>query len=122
MAELLDDMKLSKIFKAKYTIRRSNYCGNKCDFNLEDNDKYQFIQDRNNESKRIGEKVSQPSTGFIAIQFCLSSDCKYIDLYGFDGLQNPTYYNKSNYKTLHNGDKELNKIKEYEKCNLLKIH
>ena len=111
-----------KMFNSKYTIRRSRYCGNICNFDLNDGDKYQFIQDRNDESKRIGEKVSQPSTGFIAIQFCLSSKCKSIDLYGFDFFKNPTYYNKPNYKPLHNGDKEFKKILEYEKCNLLKIH
>ena len=111
-----------KMFNSKYTIKRSKYCGNNCSFTLKDDDKYQFIQDRNNESKRIGEKISHPSTGFVAIQFCLSSECKCIDLYGFDGLKNPTYYNKSNYKTLHNGDKEFEKILEYQKYKLLNIN
>lgn len=110
-----------EMFNAKYTIRRSRYCGTVCNFDLNDGDKYQFIQDRNEESKRIGEKVSQPSTGFIAIQFCLSSECRSIDIYGFDFFKNPTYYNKPNYKPLHNGDKESDKILEYKKYHLISI-
>lgn len=110
-----------EMFNAKFTVRRSKYCGNKCNFELTSNDKIQFTQDPNNESKRLREKVSQASTGFLALQFCLSSECKIIDLYGFDGFKNITYYNNINYKTTHNGDKELEKILEYEKYNLLKI-
>lgn len=110
-----------KMFNTKYTVRRSKYCGNRCNFDLTTNDKIQFAQNPNEESKRIKEKISQASTGFIALQFCLSSKCKSIDLYGFDGFKNVTYYNKPNYRTLHNGNKELDKILEYEKYGLINV-
>ena len=109
-------------FKTKYTIRRSSFCGTKCMFEVNPQDNYQLQQVSNEECNRRKLKFSQPSTGFIAINFALSTKCKSIDLYGFDGLQTPTYYNPIGYKPLHNGNKELEKILEYEKCNLLKIY
>lgn len=109
-------------FKPTYTIKRSSFCGTKCTFDLNYQDSNQLQQVSNDECNKRKLKCSQPSTGFIAINFVLSTEYKSMDLYGFDGLQSPTYYNPSGYKTLHNGIKELEKILEYEKCNLLKIY
>ena len=109
-------------FNCKYTIRRSIFSNSKCDFDLKRTDRSQFAQSANKQSIINGCKNSQASTGFLAIQFCLSANCKSIDLYGFDFFKSPTYYNPTGYKTMHNGDKESEKVLEYQECNLLKIH
>lgn len=108
------------MFNSKYTIRRSKLCKNTCTFNIEPVDRKELAQKRT-KFVSIGKKA-QPSTGFIAINFVLCTDCKSIDLYGFDFFKNPTYYNPKGYQTLHNGNKEEEKIMEYQECNLLKIH
>ena len=108
------------MFDAKYTIRRSKLCKNICNFNIEPVDRKGLAQQR---TKFVGiNSKAQPSTGFVAINFALSTECKSIDLYGFDFFKSPTYYNPIGYQTLHNGDKEGEKVLEYEKCGLLKIH
>lgn len=121
LACTLKDEELYK-FKTIYTVRRSNFCGTKCMFELNPQDNYQLQQVSNDECDKRKLKYSQPSTGFIAINFALSTECKSIDLYGFDGFKNATYYNPKGYKTLHNGNKEIEKILEYQNSNLLKIH
>ena len=107
------------MFGAKYIIRRSKLCKNICNFNIEQIDRKELVQKRN-KFIPLGKK-SQPSTGFIAINFALSTQCKNIDLYGFDFFKSPTYYNPIGYQTLHNGDKEGEKVIEYQNCGLLKI-
>ena len=109
------------IFNPKYTVRRSVYSNSRCDFNLKNDDRKIYAQEANAISKKSGLINSQASTGFLAIQFCLSSNCKSIDLYGFDFFKSATYYNRPGYKTMHNGDKEAEKVLEYEKYGLLKI-
>lgn len=111
-----------KKYNAKYTVRRSIYSHSICDFELRKDDKFIFAQEANINCKNNNISKSQASTGFLAIQFCLSSDVKNIDLYGFDFFKTVTFYNPKGYKTMHNGDKEADKVLEYEKCNLLKIH
>lgn len=100
-----------KSYNARYTIRRSKLCQNTCDFNL-------IASDR----MRLKQCASQPSTGYLAVDFALGCNCQSIDLYGFDFFQNPTYYNPEGYKTLHNGNKEQERIVECAKAGLLKIH
>lgn len=100
-----------KLFNATYTVKRSNLCQNVCNFNLSKVDRYLLKQGN-----------SQASTGFIAINFALNSDCKSIDLYGFDFFKSPTYYNPEGYKTLHNGMSEKDKVLEYEENKLLRIN
>ena len=106
-----------------WTIKRSNLCRNICTFDLHPSDRIRFAQVPNAtvRAERHGLK-SQASTGFIAIQFALSTACKSIDLYGFDFFKTDTYYNPEGYKTLHNGDKEAEKVLEYAKYGLVKIH
>lgn len=99
-----------KIFNAKYTVKRSNLCQNACDFDVSKYDRCSLKQGRAN-----------PSTGFLAINFALSTECKSIDLYGFDFFKSPTYYNPKDYKTLHNGESEAVKVKEYAENNLVRI-
>lgn len=99
-----------KIFNARYTVKRSNLCQNNCDFEVTKIDRC-----------ILSQGFSQPSTGFIAINFALSTKCKSIDLYGFDFFKSPTYYNPKGYKTLHDGMKEADKVFEYQENNLLTI-
>lgn len=107
------------MYNAKYTIKRSKLCHNICNFNINSRDRMRISQEPN-EMTRIGHR-SQPSTGFIAINFALTCEYKNIDLYGFDFFKNPTYYNPKGYKTLHNGNKEEEKILEYQECGLVNI-
>ena len=100
-----------KIFNATYTVKRSNLCQNACNFDISKIDRVSLKQG-----------VSQPSTGVMAINFALSANCKSIDLYGFDFFKSPTYYNPKDYKTLHNGFDEAEKVKEYAENGLLKIN
>lgn len=108
-------------FNAAFTVRRSKLCHNICDFNCSKEDRARLIQE-GNYLRKLEHKKSQPSTGFLAINFVLSTNYNKLDLYGFDFFATPTYYNPKGYKTLHNGNKEQEKILEYQQCNLLKIH
>lgn len=99
-----------KIFNATYTVKRSNLCQNVCNFDLSSLDRRQLKQ---------GSAL--PSTGFVAINFALSANAKSIDLYGFDFFKSPTYYNAPDYKTLHNGASEAEKVLEYAENNLVRI-
>lgn len=111
-----------KQFNAKVTVRRPNLCQNKCDLSLSSTDRTRFAQVPC-EYRRITRPghLSQASTGYLAIQFALSTECSGIDLYGFDFFKNPTYYNPAGYQTLHNGDKEGEKVLEYAKYGLVNI-
>lgn len=97
-------------FGDAYTVRRSSLCQNICNFNLSSLDRRQLKQGG-----------AQASTGFIAINLALSAGAKNIDLYGFDFFKSPTYYNAPNYKTLHNGASEAEKVLEYAKNGLLRV-
>lgn len=93
------------------SVKRSKLCRNLCDFKVATPDRIALRQGN-----------EQASTGFIAINFALSSECKSIDLYGFDFFENTTYYNPEGYQTMHNGQKEAEKVLEYEKNGLLTIN
>lgn len=97
-------------FGDAYTVRRSSLCQNICNFNLSSLDRRQLKQGG-----------AQASTGLVAINFALSADAKSIDLYGFDFFKSPTYYNAPDYKTLHNGAREAEKILEYADNNLVRV-
>lgn len=121
LACTLDNLELNK-FSDAYRVQRSKLCQNACDFKISTADRVQLAQTPNNYVKEMrGGLKSQASTGFIAINFALSCGCRSIDLYGFDFFDKPTYYNPEGYKTLHNGDKEKEKILEYKNCGLLEI-
>ena len=109
-------------FRADVTVRRSNLCHNRCDLALSTTDRTRFAQVPCEYRRRtLPGHLSQASTGFLAIQFALSTQCKSIDLYGFDFFRSDTYYNPAGYQTLHNGDKEAEKVLEYAKYGLLEI-
>lgn len=121
LACTLNSEELSRFGKA-YTVRRSKLCKNICDFNVTPIDRVLLAQNANITARCRGLERSQASTGFIAINFALSADPKSIDLYGFDFFKSDTYYNPKGYQPLHNGDKEAEKILEYEKNGLLTTH
>lgn len=108
-------------FDAIFTVRRSNLCQNVCNFNVSKSDRARIAQAPNKAQIARGKGKSQPSTGFIAINFALSAGAKQIDLYGFDFFRSPTYYNPAGYVTLHNGEKEAEKVLEYAKWGLVNI-
>ena len=64
----------------------------------------------------------QPSTGFMAIDLCLTAGAKSIDLFGFDFEQTPTFYNPEGYQTKHDYPCEKRIVLEYERCGLLTIN
>lgn len=107
------------MYNAKYTVRRSKLCHNICTFNIDRLDRARISQQPGKLIKP-GHR-SQPSTGFVAINFVLTCDYKKLDVYGFDFFKTPTYYNPKGYQTLHNGNKEGEKVLEYQKCGLLTI-
>lgn len=114
----LNSEELSR-FGDAYTVRRSKLCRNDCDFSVAPIDRVLLAQEPSRTALKNGLKKSQASTGFIAINFALSCDPKSIDLYGFDSFKASTYYNPIWYQTLHNGQKEAEKILEYENSGLL---
>lgn len=98
-------------YKAKYVINRSKYYENIADFTVSNRDR-----------RLLTEKIgSQPSTGFMSIDMCLTAGAKSIDLYGFDFERTPTFYNPENYQTKHNYNKEKEIVLEYEKTGLLTV-
>ena len=65
---------------------------------------------------------SQPSTGFMAVNICLYFRAKEINLYGFGGEKEKTFYNTPDYQTQHNYKSELEILRGYEAVGLLKFH
>lgn len=99
-------------YNADYVVNRSGYYRNAVRFIISN-------ADRELLKRKIGK---QPSTGFMAIDLCLTAGAESIDLYGFAGNASPTFYNEPDYITQHDYDKEQEIIKIYEKCGLLKIN
>lgn len=81
-------------FNAKYVVNRCTMKRNKTractHFNKGETDRM---------AKYLGAK---PSTGFMAIDFCVRAGAKHVWLFGFDWGDTPTYYNPADYKTPHN--------------------
>jgi len=98
-------------YHAKYIINRSRSYRNPAHFTIS-------TQDRMALKEKLG---SQPSSGFMAIDLCLFARAKHIDLYGFAGVEAPTFYNDPNYQTQHDYNKEQEYIREYAEQGLLDI-
>lgn len=98
-------------YNARYTLNRSGHYRNAVQYVIS-------TQDRELLKEKIG---SQPSTGFMAIDLCLTARARHIDLYGFDFEKTPTFYNPEGYETQHNYNKEEQIVREYESCGLLSI-
>ena len=110
-----------KLFGRVVLIKRSKLSKNICHFSINPADRVSLCQGASVYASKMGYKESQPSTGFVAINFALSTQASSIDLYGFDFFESPTYYNQVGYQTLHNGEKEAEKVLEYQKWGLLNI-
>lgn len=65
---------------------------------------------------------AQPSTGFLAVDLCMMSGAKRIDLYGFDFEKTPTFYNPAGYKTKHDYAKEKEIMLDFQKRGVLTIN
>ena len=111
LACILQDYEI-KSFNPKYVANRSKSYLNNADFTI-NNTERAIMKDG------IG---SQPSSGFMAINICLSFGAKHIDLYGFDWEATPTFYNDPNYMTQHNYNKEHEIINGYVSAGLVSIY
>lgn len=98
-------------YHAKYVCNRSRFYNN-IGYTLRDNCRMRLAE----------ELGAQPSTGFIAIDICLTFKAKSIDLYGFDFEATPTFYNPINYKTQHKYVKEKEIVLKYAKEKKLTIN
>lgn len=99
-------------YNATWVANRSRHYKNPVYFTIPDIDR-----------KIIRDKLDcQPSTGFMAIDLCLASGAKSIDLFGFDFERTPTFYNPEGYQTQHDYPKEKQIVLEYERCGLLTIN
>lgn len=97
-------------YKAKYVLNRSGIASN--------NAPTISKEDRNKLAQMIG---SQPSSGFMAIDMCLTANAKSITLYGFDFERTKTFYNPEGYVSPHNYNKEQTLVLGYEQAGLLKL-
>lgn len=99
-------------YNAKWVINRSNKYDNFVDYIVPNIDR-----------KRMRDKLeAQPSTGFMAIDICLTAQAKQIDLYGFDFEKTKTYYNEDSYITQHKYSEEEKIVLEYQRNGLLTIY
>lgn len=101
-----------EFYKAKYLVNRSKSYLNDVPYSISN-------KDRRVMSEKIG---FQPSSGFMAVDLCLTAGAKSINLYGFDWEQTPTYYNRQGYVTQHCYRIEKEIINRYEKAGLLTIN
>ena len=100
------------MYKPRYIINRSgNYKNYLASFTINNRDRALM-------KAGLG---SQPSTGFMAVNICLTFGAKEINLFGFNGT-GISYPNDPKYKTQHDMKKELEVYKGYEAIGLLKIH
>ena len=71
---------------------------------------------------KLKERLNaQPSTGFMAIDLCLTAGASSITLFGFDFEKTPTFYNPENYQTAHDYNAEESIVMEYVKNNLVRM-
>ena len=100
------------LFNPKWVVNRSNKYDNFVDYIIPNIDR-----------KKIRDKLNaQPSTGFMAIDLCLTAQAKTIDLYGFDFEKTKTFYNDPNYVTQHKYSEEEKIVLEYQRNELLTIY
>lgn len=103
----------AKSYKPKYIANRSkSYRNSFADFTINS-------VERANIKNIIG---SQPSSGFMAINICLYFKAGHIDLYGFAGNSQPTFYREDGFETQHNYDYEQGMIHLLELAGLVNIY
>ena len=99
-------------YNAKWVTNRSTSYVNPVYFTIPNSDR-RMLRDKLN---------CQPSSGFMAIDLCLAAGAKFINLFGFDFEETPTFYNPEGYQTSHNYPSEKRIVLEYERCGLLTIN
>lgn len=76
----------------------------------------------NKERARLRDRIGkQPSSGFMAIDLCLTAGAKSITLFGFDFGKTQTFYNDPNYITQHDYNTEEKIVLDYVKNGLVKV-
>lgn len=65
---------------------------------------------------------AKPSSGYIAIAFCLFAEAKSITLFGFDWERTPTFYNPKEYKSPHAYSKEEKAVRNFVESGRVKIY
>lgn len=99
-------------YNAMFTVNRSGHYRNAVEYTISNFDR-----------KLLFDKLgSQPSTGFMAVDLCLTAQAKKISLFGFDWGRTDTFYNPKGYETQHDYFQEEKVILEYERAGLLKIN
>lgn len=103
----------AKSFKPKYIANRSkSYRNSFANFTINS-------YDRSDLKNILG---SQPSSGFMAINICLYFKARHIDLYGFAGNFQPTFYRENGFETQHDYDFEQAMIHLMEFDGLVNIY
>lgn len=97
------------LLRPKFRLNRSRFYNNPC--------KTIMWVDR----KRLCQGELQPSTGYMAIDLCLSSKAKEIALFGFDFNKTGSFPNAAVYVSLHDFKSEERNILEFENAGLLEI-
>lgn len=108
LAVVLNDKEYN-LLRPKFRINRSRFYNNPC--------KTIMWKDR----KRLCQKEFQPSTGFMAIDLCLSSKAKEIVLFGFDFGKTQSFPNAPDYVHLHDFKSEERCILEFVNAGLVEI-
>ena len=98
------------LLRPKFRLNRSRFYNNPC--------KTIMWVDR----KRLCQGELQPSTGYMAIDLCLSSKAKEIALFGFDFNKTGSFQNAEGYVSLHDFKSEERNILEFENAGLLEIY
>lgn len=101
-----------KLFNADIVVNRSSRYTNVADCMFS-------AMDRKLLKDRFGG--TNATTGFIAIDLCMTANAKSITLYGFDWELTPTYYNPLGYKTPHDYKQEEELVRFYEKSGILTV-
>lgn len=65
---------------------------------------------------------AKPSSGYIAIDFCLFAGAETITLFGFDWERTPTFYNPKEYKSPHAYSREEKAVRNFVNSGRVKIY
>lgn len=107
---------LSKVdvlsYKARYVVNRSkSYINELAQYTISNKDR-----------RKLKERLNaQPSTGFMAIDLCLTAGASSITLFGFDFEKTLTFYNPEGYQTAHDYNAEESIVMEYVKNKLVRM-
>lgn len=105
------------LLNPKFKLNRSRFYDNPCE-NIMWADRKRLVQVEIKPKETIEH---QPSTGFMAIDLCLSSKASEIALFGFDFGKTQSFPNDPNYVPLHDFKKEEQYVKTLQNAGLISI-